>query len=185
MKTSRGFTLVEAVIVLAISSIILAMASNAWQHIRERSAARNSILMLANTLASARHAAQTLRTPVSLCGSGDGISCNQQWQHGILVFLDRAGTGSPATSADILSFSQSGHPHARMTWRGFGSSRMGFDARGLASASNGTFTYCPSGTNPAYARQIVLNRGGRARFSRDRDGDGIHEDASGNALTCR
>lgn len=185
MKTSRGFTVVEALFALVIFSMIATMASSAWQNIRERSAARTTILMLANTLAIARHEALTRHIPVSLCGSGDGIQCNQQWQDGVLVFLDSMSAGAPASPQDILSFVPPANRHSRITWRGFGSGRMGFDARGLTSASNGTFTYCPSGNDPAYARQIILNRGGRARFSKDRDGDGIHEDSSGNALSCR
>lgn len=185
MNTSRGFTLVEALFVLVIFSMISIMASSAWHNIRERSVARTTIQMLASTLASARHAALTRHIPVSLCGSSDGISCNQQWQDGVLVFLDSARSGAPAATSDILAFSPSPTRSGRITWRGFGANRMGFTARGLTSASNGTFTYCPSGNDPAYARQIILNRGGRARFSKDGDGDGIHEDSSGNALVCQ
>lgn len=185
MKASRGFTLVEALFVLVIFSMISIMASSAWHNIRERSAARTTIQMLATTLASARHAALTRHIPVSLCGSSDGVSCNQQWQDGVLVFLDSTTSGAPASASDILAFSPSTTRNGRITWRGFGTNRMGFTARGLTSASNGTFTYCSSGNDPVYARQIILNRGGRARFSKDRDGDGIHEDASGNPLVCR
>lgn len=184
MKHSQGFTLIEALVVLVISSITGAMAASTWQDMSQRAEARNAINMIATSLYSARNTAMTRNQPVSLCGSSNGLECDKQWQAGILVFVDPASTGIPASSNDIISYSHPGARRALITWKGFGSSRMGFDARGRTSASNGTFTYCATNHQLRYARQIVINRGGRVRFSHDHNGDGTHESASGAPISC-
>ena len=49
--------------------------------------------------------------------------------------------------------------------------------------SPGNFVLCDS-RGAAAARSIIINNTGRARFSRDVDDDGIHEDASNADLSC-
>lgn len=185
MKQSLGFTLVESLVVLVITSLLTFMAVSFWGGLQLRMEGRTAITLLANSLANARNSAITRQIPVAVCGSRDASSCDNLWQDGVLVFLDVNGSGKPTTSSDILGFYRIQTRNARIAWRGFGAgSSLRFDSFGRASASNGSFTYCPGNNQSSYARQVVINRGGRVRYSRDRDGDGIHEDASGNPLKC-
>ena len=74
----------------------------------------------------------------------------------------------------------------RVTWRSFRNrSYLKFVATGHTDWQNGHFKFCPEGTQDhALSRQLVLNAAGRLYFSRDEDGDGLHEDVQGNDLTC-
>lgn len=185
MNTSRGFTLVESLIVIALLSILAVMASGMMRALSLRMEARSVMTHLSRSIAEARHTAIARQIPVGLCGSRNTLNCDSMWQDGVLMFADPANLGEPETTNNILSFNRITTQGARVTWRGFGNGQgLRFDAFGRASASNGSFTYCPASKDASYARQIVINRGGRARFSRDRNNDGVHEDSSGNPLKC-
>ena len=186
MKVSAaGFTLVETLFVLLIMSIITLMAGTAWQSLQQRMEARATVTLIANSLSAARNAAIMRQSPVSLCGSRNGQSCDGNWHNGILAFVDLAASGTPSDPQRILGFYRVPSQGAKITWRTFGmKDLLRYDTMGRTSASNGSFTYCPGNRDVRLARQIVLNRGGRVRYSLDRNGDGIHEDSSGKALTC-
>jgi type IV fimbrial biogenesis protein FimT len=186
MKTATsGFTLMETLFVLLIISILTLMAGNAWHALQQRMEARAAVALIASSLYAARNAAITRQMPVSICGSRNGLACDGQWQSGIMAFVDSAATGVPSSPQRILGFYRMPSSNARVTWQAFGMKNLlRYDNMGRTSASNGSFTYCPGNRDAALARQIVLNRGGRVRFSLDRDGDGIHEDSSGKALRC-
>lgn len=185
MKKTQGFTLIETLFVLLISSILAFMAASAWSMLQLRMEGRAATTLLANSLSVARNTAITRQIPVTVCGSRNASECDNLWQEGVLVFFDVLGTGKPATENDILGFYRIETRSARIAWRGFGSGvSLRFDRYGRASASNGSFTYCPGNKESRFARQVVINRGGRVRYSRDRNGDGVHEDASGKPLSC-
>lgn len=182
MRT-QGFTVVEQLTVLAILAIVFATGSAALQDLSRRAEARSSVLRVDRMLSQARHAALGRQMPVAVCSSHDGISCNGRWDDGLLVFLDPRQSGQPQRPENILGHERL-DTRGELRWRGFGGNIVRFDRLGRSTASNGNFTYCADNRRPEFARQVVLNRGGRIRHSRDRDGDGIHEDSSGHPLSC-
>lgn len=185
MKKPLGFTLIESLVVISILSLLSFVAAGMWNTLQLRLESRAAITLLANSLSDARTTAITRQIPVAVCGSRNASECDSLWQDGVLVFLDVTGVGKPSSDKDILGFYRIETHDARIVWKGFGNgTSLRFDRFGRASASNGSFTYCPGNKETLYARQVVINRGGRVRYSRDRNGDGIHEDAGGKALSC-
>lgn len=185
MKKSNGFTLVESLFVIAVFSILATMATSFLGSLQLKMEGRTAISLLASSLADARNTAISRQVAVATCGSRNASACDNLWQEGVLVFLDPDGNNKPSSASDILGFYRIETNKGNITWKGFGAgSGLRFDRYGRASASNGSFTYCPGNKENQYARQIIINRGGRVRYSRDKNGDGIHEDASGSALRC-
>lgn len=187
MKASAaGFTLVELLITIAIISILSVQASGLFRELQMRMQTRASVSAITNSLSLARTSALTRQMNVTLCGSSTATTCDNQWSNGILVMIDADGNGQPDREVDILGFYQTGTTTAaRISWKGFGSgNRVTFGRRGQTSFSNGSFTYCPASQDARYARQVVINRGGRVRLSQDRDRDGVHEDSQGKPLNC-
>lgn len=163
----KGFTLVEAIITLAIAGILAAMATPSFINLlnkRRISASANAIY---STLQEARSVAITEGTNVSGCLSNDGLSC--------LATVNR---GSPA---QFISYRGTTEPTAN-TWAALGiratplSTQAGnielgkfsgpaeviqFQSDGitLGSSQNGTFTL--SGTNLAMDKEVVIARTGR------------------------
>jgi type IV fimbrial biogenesis protein FimT len=76
MHLSRGFNLIELMIVLAIVGVLIAVATPSWKDMVVNNRTRSAIN---DWIASAQFArSEALRTngPVTLCASADGINCS-------------------------------------------------------------------------------------------------------------
>ncbi len=184
MRRANGFTLVEAVTALAVAALLTTLAVPAFLGQRKAAGAAAEVQKLASVLARARLEAVRRNRVVTLCKSGNGVDCGGSWSQGWLLFVDRDGDGARDAGEPRLTV---GRPAAgyRLRLSAFGSSsRMRFSPVGFTLAGNGTFGVCPADGDLRYARAVIVNKSGRVRFSADRDGDGIHEDASGRPLSC-
>lgn len=83
-----GFSLIELIVVIAIVSIVLAIASPNYSIFinREKVAALSDDFSLA--LSVVRSNAIKSGMPVFLCASSDNESCGGQWEEGWLAFRD-------------------------------------------------------------------------------------------------
>ncbi|HEY0661789.1 MAG TPA: GspH/FimT family pseudopilin [Lysobacter sp.] len=99
--SSRGFTLVELMVTLAVAAILLALATPSLAELlrRNRIAAANNELVTALNVARA----EALRRgrPVTVCASADQRSCaaSTNWATGWVVFEDSVNAGAPAGPA--------------------------------------------------------------------------------------
>ena len=95
---SRGFTLVELLVTLAVAAILLALATPSFADLlrANRLAAANNALVTALNVARA----EALRRgqPVTICASADQRSCSSStdWATGWVVFQDTTMSGAPA-----------------------------------------------------------------------------------------
>jgi Tfp pilus assembly protein FimT len=182
----QGWTLLELVTTLAITAALAGLAlfgTSQWITEVELHSDRNQFATLINL---SRAAAVDLNHPVILC-PGDPISgCGPRntWHKGIMAFADmnrdRKFDPDDTLLAVIPGFT------SRIEWRSFRNrSHLRFRATGVTDWQNGHFKFCP--LQPARkvgGLQLVLNAVGRLYFSRDTDGDGVHEDVQGRPLLC-
>lgn len=98
---SRGFTLVELLVTLAVAAILLALATPSLAELLRgnRLAAANNELVTALNVARA----EALRRgrPVTVCASADQRSCaaSTNWATGWVVFEDTVNSGAPSAPA--------------------------------------------------------------------------------------
>jgi len=183
MRT-QGFTLVEQLTVLAILAIVFATGSTALQDLSRRAEARSSVLKVDRMLSHARHAALGRQMAVAVCSSHDGIACNGRWDDGLLVFLDPRQSGQPQRPENILGHERL-DTRGELRWRGFGGSIVALSTvSGAARPATAASPTAPTTAAPSLHARSCSIGGGRIRHSRDRDGDGIHDDSSGNPLIC-
>lgn len=182
----NGVTLVELLAALAVVALLaLAGLPNMlnWLAQERAAAALNQMLGAVQTT---RQAAVSLRSPVTLCpGRGQQCGPRDSWHVGMLIFTDRNlnrridGNDRVVTALPKLAEGD------RIRWRSFRNrSTLTIRPTGLTDWQNGSFTYCQANAGNETARVLILNTAGRARRGRDRDGDGIVEDASGKPLSC-
>jgi len=187
MDRNKGFTLAEALVTIIIVAILLAIGLPGLAHIirSNRSAAVSNQIL--STLLLARRNAVDLGTTTTLCGSIDGAGCTGSWNNSWILFSDYNANGTlnstdgdaPLRLTDILPAGYT------VTWRCFGpNTRLQFEPTGTTRWQNGTFYICPPDNDPAYARAVVVYLSGRVRLSTDSDGDGVHERADGDPITC-
>lgn len=90
LRLSKGFTLVELMVTVAIAAIVLGIAIPSFNSLmlNNRSVALGEDFAMA--LNFTRAEAVKRKERVSLCASDDGISCAATWTNGFMVFVDNA-----------------------------------------------------------------------------------------------
>ncbi|GAB3357389.1 GspH/FimT family pseudopilin [Lysobacter tyrosinilyticus] len=158
----KGFTLLEALVAMAIATILLAVAVPAWSQAKAAAGAAAVRADLASNLLDAvRHSAIT-GSEVVLCPSGaNGCAGSTNWDDGWMVFADLNGNRAPDPNETRLAHRGSlpDQIHLRTTT---GRTRLVFQPNGGNAGSNVTFTLCDS-RGPKFATTLVLSNAGQMR----------------------
>jgi type IV fimbrial biogenesis protein FimT len=162
-ERNRGFSLVEAMIVLAVAALVLLLGVPAFAAAMERNRTALALHLLMADMAMARSTAVVRGQQVVVCPRSvpDRCDTTSDWSGGWLVFLDPDGDRQPGGRSDVLRASDP------PTGRGFAlrSSRpfLRYQKDGRSAHSNLTVNVCRHGE---VAGQVVVNNHGRARSVR-------------------
>ncbi len=182
---SQGLTLLELLVALAIAATLAFYAVPALSPWLHRQEARSTALRFIQLVQYARVQAIESRLPVIVCGSDSAAGCLHDWNRGTLVFIDRNDDGEMGPKDKLLAQYPPLGERGVVTWRAaFGKPFFRALPTGRVSFT-GNFTYCPRSGDARLASRVIVNAAGRPRMARDRDGDGIVEDARGEAVDCR
>jgi len=160
MRANNGFTLLELIISLAIMAILLGLAISLNSHLiayYRRDVAAKTLLSALN---AARSAAMSRGRVVTLCPSEDRKTCDGDWSHRLLVFIDTAATGE-VVSDDAILHVYNKLAHGQLELHAFPTSRyFRFAPNSFSDNQNGRFTFCYKGKG----WQLIVNRLGRIRL---------------------
>ncbi len=120
---------------------------------------------------------------MSMCAVNSTNHCLGSWRIADLVIFDDSNNNAAIDNEEAVFF-RSSWPlkNGSNQWKNFRrSNKIVFRGDGSAQA-NGTFFLCPNAANSALNRAIIISKSGRPRFSADRNRDGVHENASGDAI---
>jgi type IV fimbrial biogenesis protein FimT len=172
-KPLRGFTLVEAMVVLAVVSSLIYIAApsmNAALNSVRLSSASN--LMLTG-IHLARSEAIKRNARVVLCKSGDGTSCSASggWEQGWIIFHDANNNGLRESDESIIQREMPLSTSLRLTGNQNVARYVSFSPTGSTkmvggSFQAGTLTVCTTSATRSDARLIVLNAVGRPRVQK-------------------
>lgn len=180
----NGFTLIEAMIVIAVLSILAALVLPSFQSLIRKQQVSGEVNVLVSLVYLARSEAIKRNSVVTICKSNDAEQCGGSWSDGWILFQDNDKDGSRDVGEVLISSGVIEHNFI-LSWSAFGSNNyIRFTSQGLTLSQNGTFKLCPSDGDARYARAVIISKTARARLSKDNDSDGVHESASGNNLTC-
>jgi len=166
---TRGFTLFEQLIVLAITSVLVLTGMPSFSRLMARGRVQSAGSELALSFAQARIRAVTDQSSYSLCASRDGRTCarDTRWDEGWIIFTDphESGVPAPGSIVDRVAHGSDG-PLIRST---AGRIILSFRRDGTSAGNNVTMLVC----DPAQgvARKIIVSNVGRARTEPMRDGD--------------
>lgn len=172
---------------------ILATLSLPALYPEEQKEAERVFLQMAALVADARASAISKHSPVVICPAGTITSCDNNWNAGVLVFLDINNNGQLDPTEPVIRHTVWGAdlsaPQGRLLgtlhWRVFGNRQsIRISPLGEIDDQNGSLTWCPPAGSLVAPHQMVLNRGGRIRLAQDVDGDGLREDSQGRILNC-
>lgn len=166
----RGFTLVELLVVLAVGSILLAIAVPGYGFLVNTSRVAAVTNNLVSTLQLARSEAIKRGMRITVCktahagGAAPACDATAGWHEGWLVFVDDGMPGVIDADDVLLRVQQPAHADVSITANSHISRFISYlpdgRSRGVAGLGNGTFEVCVSGSR----RDIVINNAGRPRL---------------------
>ena len=193
---SRGFTLLELLLVVALSAVMVGLAGPAFVDALQRGRQQSALGRMGSAIAFARGESVVRASSVALCPSNDKSSCTgSTWESGWLVFEDNGeGAGGVAQdgllngSEELLSIADGTDSGitVRSSNNSFvaGSNSIVFLPSGrLLGNAAGTLVICDA-RGATEARGLVINVSGQRRFALDSDADTLREDHADQALTC-
>tara|TARA_R110000823_G_scaffold305166_1_gene427055 strand:+ start:2239 stop:2808 length:570 start_codon:yes stop_codon:yes gene_type:complete len=189
MLRSKGFSIIELMVVMLILAVLLGVGAPAFLETVRNNRMITEVYALRASLANARSEALARRRTVTVCESTDSLACAADpnaWSEGYLAFVDADGDGVADPNEIILTRVVT-TPDLSITFTaGPGTlGGPGFRPRGDSLGFSGTFTFCdPRGATSAAG--LILRNPGDARAAEDDDTpeDNIVNDLEGNNVSC-
>ena len=175
-STGRGFTLIETLVVIAISAILMMLATPPMRNIIERNRVSSSVNSLVGAISFARTEALKRGMPVSICRSIGADSTNTptctagaEWNSGWIVYADLDHDDAfDASKGDVLlrtqgSLAQGG----TITQNGLSNPSLDFAASGWMDSGMSSFVFCSPSQDADTRRTAAVGKSGRARLVAD------------------
>ncbi|BAJ00984.1 GspH/FimT family pseudopilin [Shewanella violacea] len=162
MNKNNGFTLIELMTTLVISTSLVSIVVPNFHSLYEHYRADSSIRVIQQTLQLARNTAINYGVRVTVCPVIKN-KCSHDWSIGITVFID-SGASNIIDNQDEILFKTASFYHGDFVT--YNRTAIRFQADGLASGTNGTLKYCPSSILSEYSKAVIINQSGRIRFSK-------------------
>ncbi|MCG8613371.1 MAG: GspH/FimT family pseudopilin [Pseudomonadales bacterium] len=178
---SRGFTLLELLVVLCIIFISASLSVSAISLVSKHRA-EAIVADLVHLLAAARQTAVSKKVVTTICPSNDGVRCEKNWSYEIIAFEDRNNNKIRENNEPIISNKSALPSTHQLTWRSFQNKPyIQYSSVGYTLSHNGSFVLCDKSS----VRVLIMNKMGRVRHGQDRDGDGNQEMANGKVAVCK
>jgi len=103
-RRSKGFTLVELMITVAVVAILAAIAFPSFQSVLRSNRVANASNEAAGLVALARSEAIRNKRGGGVCGSTSGTSCDGAWGKGMLAWADTDPDGALGAGEVVLRF---------------------------------------------------------------------------------
>jgi type IV fimbrial biogenesis protein FimT len=170
MRQARGFTLIEALAVLAIAAVLLSVTVPGLGSVVRSARVLSASNEMLGSLLLTRSEAMKRRLRVVMCRSADGKSCAASggWQQGWIVFVDTNGDGEHAAGETLLQVQPALSNSVRLTGTSTVAKYVSYAPNGATKLTGGgfqagTLTVCSQSVVTSTGRQIILNATGRPR----------------------
>ena len=141
--TIRGFTLIELMIVLSISTILLLIGIPSFQDMMENNRLSSSTNEIHGNLTFARNQAINQISYVVVCplDKSDG-SCTTDWIKGMDIFIDENNNSVFDTGETLLKQATPFNANDTLAFNPTSTTNVTFTPDGLIKGSSGEFHYC-------------------------------------------
>jgi type IV fimbrial biogenesis protein FimT len=180
---SKAFTLIELIISIAVTSILVTIATPSLNEFIVQLRVDNEISQLHRMLLITRNSAINSGQKTIICPLNKVGQCTSQWQNELSVFVDVNDNKIFDGNENIIIIRASINTEDKLIY-GKGRNKITFKPTGqLSGLANGTFRYCPQNYKN-HSRGIVVARSGRVYQSSDIDNDGIDENRGNKEINC-
>jgi len=164
---NAGFTLVELLTALTVSSVLITAAVPSFQSLIERNRMAASVNLFLSHLYQARSEAVKRESFVTLCPSSNGTSCiadYTQWAKGYIVFVDEDKNKQRDNSEHLISFYQGEENNITMHSSSNFRKAVAYYPTGRAWGFNTTIRFCAK-IDENHNRALIIASTGRPRVS--------------------
>jgi len=172
MKQS-GVTLMELMVVLAISAILLTIGIPAFASLAQSSRLSSATNELIASLQVARSEAIKRNARTVICTSPDGLACSATggWHQGWLIFHDANNNATLDPGETVIHARQALPDSIRLTGNSTVSKYISYAPSGGTKSVTGAFqagtlTVCNVASASGAARRVVISSTGRPRVAR-------------------
>lgn len=186
VSQERGFTILELVAVVAVSSALALMGMPLIKDYQQSYNTAGVSQQFAETLASARERAVSMGESVYICGSSDGKHCSEDaWTQGWLVYqgAQRKLPGDEVPAEEIIEHFNHTSDDYRLTVldESFASvSDIRFDARGFNGAQQRVVAVMCGADKNIELDAVMVERTGRVRVGKNQFDQGAVNSAQQN-----
>lgn len=160
-KTVQGVTLIDLIVVIAILTVLLSMASPAGNWLAKQQL-RTTHSEIFTSINYARSLALSTGRQVTVCALHRQSKCQNPWHGDLTIFIDPTGALGLNESTQIRKVVNIPET-VQVQWRGMNPNHsIRFAPTGLTFVSNGTFTLSHAALEET--KKIIINRQGRARM---------------------
>jgi len=184
-KRAKGFTLVELMISIALISIITAVALPNFNQFITNMRVDNEISALHRLLLTARNTAINLEQNVTVCPLNASLTCDNNWQNELTVFIDIDGDGIYESAANETIVKVKGAIQNGDELQ-YGINSLIYAPTGRLSTTtlpNAPFSYCPADDADS-SRGVVIMSSGRFYQTADTNNDGKDQTRAGDNIVC-
>jgi type IV fimbrial biogenesis protein FimT len=166
-----GFTLLEALVVMAVLGLMVSLAAPAISALRQQHRLQAQAEDFFNSLVMARSEALRRQQRVTLCARASDNACDVSgtWPQGWLVFVDANGNARLEAGDALLEVHAPVPTDLRMTVTSTAKAYFSYNAEGRSATPSGAFMagtwrFCRPGS--ALGWQVVSNALGRPRLEK-------------------
>ncbi|MEK7344302.1 MAG: GspH/FimT family protein [Pseudomonadota bacterium] len=168
---ARGFTLLEALVVLALLGILVSLAAPAMTDLRARHQVQAQAEGFLGSLVLARSEALRRQQRVSLCVQAANHSCDasDHWQQGWLVFVDANDNGLREAEEALIEVHAALPTAVRLDAASTAKAYFSYSAEGRSASTSGAFmaaTWRFCQTSLPVGWQVVSNALGKPRIEK-------------------
>ena len=164
-----GFTLLEALVVMALLGVLVSLAAPAMSALRQRHQLQGEAEGFFNSLVLARSEALRRQARVSLCARASDSECDPQgrWQQGWLVFVDANDNARRDATEPVLEVHGAVPQAMRLDASSTVIGVFSYSAEGRSQSVNGAFmagTWRFCRPSAAEGWQVISNALGKPRL---------------------
>ncbi|MEY4733591.1 MAG: Type secretion system protein precursor [Pseudomonadota bacterium] len=167
----RGFTLLEALVVLAVVAILVSLAAPSLSSFRQQNQLQSVAESLFNSMSLARSEALRRQQTVTMCPRASDAECDtsDNWQQGWLTFVDANGNAQREPDEIILEIKPALWTAVRLNVSNTAKAYFSYGAQGRSQTVNGgfmagTWRFCLLASPTGW--QVVVNALGRPRVEK-------------------
>lgn len=177
-----GLTLIELIAVLALSGILLSLATPGMHSLMMRFERDTITSKIRQGVSAARQIAILGRRTITVCGINQENSCTNRDFETLVIFEDTNRSGTWETEEKRYRYLELDHSGQLWMTASLGRTYIRFGENGRAKQA-GSFIYC-NPLNASLATRVTVSIPGRTYTAVDLDNDGVIETASGDAISC-